>query len=95
MFAVGVSSKLHSKWLTALAAMLAVGSAALAQGHDCCKLSPAALQSEFFGYYPTCWRQFPPGRPVCPNAPLPAKPPRKPKPEGLELLPMPKPEESR
>jgi hypothetical protein len=26
--------------------------------------SPA--YSDFFGYYPTCWRDWPPGGPVCP-----------------------------
>jgi hypothetical protein len=31
-----------------------------------CKGSCAIFESPFFGYYPTCWRRFPPGQPPCP-----------------------------
>src|SRR4051812_21036226 len=54
---------------------------------------PAFANCEFFGYYPTQWRQWPPGKPQCrivptavlPTAPLPAvKPPVLPTPRELE-----------
>jgi hypothetical protein len=37
-----------------------------------CKATGAILQSEFLGYYPTCWRTWPGGERVCPS-PSPAK----------------------
>jgi hypothetical protein len=31
-----------------------------------CKATCGIFQSEFYGYYPTCWHKFPPGLPKCP-----------------------------
>jgi hypothetical protein len=40
-----------------------------------CEPSPEVFHSAFFGYYPTCWRTWPPGQPACPPAILlPAQP---------------------
>jgi hypothetical protein len=46
-----------------------------------CQPSYEVFNSPFFGYYPTCWRAWPGGQPVCPPAvllsPVPlAAPPR-------------------
>jgi hypothetical protein len=71
-----------------------------------CKGSCAIFESPFFGYYPTCWRRFPPGQPLCPPAAawgaelLPAQPlvePEKPAPSKTknqkeEVPPKPLPE---
>jgi hypothetical protein len=58
----------RTKGAVALLSLLAVSPAALPgvvkkhyRTQACC---PA--ESEFFGYYPTCWRLWPPGGPVCP-----------------------------
>jgi hypothetical protein len=47
-----------------------------------CNATGAVFQSEFFGYYPTCWRQFPPQPECCAAAT--AKAP-------IESLPQPQP----
>jgi hypothetical protein len=47
-----------------------------------CSANGAVFESEFFGYYPTCWRRFPPQPECCPA------PETQPKPEAL---PAPKP----
>ena len=40
-----------------------------------CDPSSEVFHSPFFGYYPTCWRTWPPGQPACPPAILlPAQP---------------------
>ncbi len=58
-----------------------------------CDPSSEAFHSPFFGYYPTCWRTWPPGQPACPPAILlPAQPLPEPATEKLsppkELKPM-------
>jgi len=58
-----------------------------------CDPSPEVFHSAFFGYYPTCWRTWPPGQPACPPAILlPAQPLPEPATEKLspakELKPM-------
>ena len=70
-----------------------------------CKGSCAIFESPFFGYYPSCWRRFPPGQPPCPPAAawgaelLPAQPlvePEKPAPpqnKKEEVLPKPMPDD--
>src|SRR6516164_2178963 len=52
-----------------------------------CNDNGSVFESEFFGYYPTCWRKFPP-QPEC--CPAPEVTPVKPKPVA-EALPEPKP----
>jgi hypothetical protein len=54
----------------------------LPHDHACgCRPSTAVFSSPFFGYYPTCWRLFPPGQPTCPPI---VKPPR---PEEQKRMP--------
>src|SRR5437870_2043287 len=44
-----------------------------ASGYLCrCHPSCEVFSSPFFGYYPTCWRAWPPGQPPCPPNPGPA-----------------------
>jgi len=54
--------------LGSAALLLTFGPAALAgPSKSCkCKVTGAVLQSEFLGYYPTCWRAWPGGERVCP-----------------------------
>jgi hypothetical protein len=89
------ASKVVGTGLLALIALVTASPLPFAMGRDCCRPSPQVFQSEFFGYYRTCWRPWQGGQPTCPNAPPPPRPRSAPKKgtEGLELLPMPKPEE--
>jgi hypothetical protein len=63
-----------------------------ATGPPCCQPSNAVFYSEFFGYYPTCWRQWPGGQPLCPGQHPPAKTTLRKEDRSLELLPAPLPE---
>jgi hypothetical protein len=80
----------------ALLALLAPGTRAQAGSYACrCHPSGEVFSSPFFGYYPTCWRAWPPGQPPCPPAifPLPAVEKDGSAPKGAspkeELLPRP------
>jgi hypothetical protein len=97
----------HSRKLAALAGLallLVLGSPAVAQIpnrlHTPKVCSPC--HHPYFGYYPTCWRPFPPGWYTCPYCPPPAdtgsrppgaqKPPDKgPNGNGAEQIPPPTP----
>jgi hypothetical protein len=63
----------------------------------CCEASGEVFHSPFFGYYPTCWRPWPGGQPVCPRYPIPEFPGPAVRPgtseRAIELLPLPRPEE--
>jgi hypothetical protein len=82
--------------LAVVAAAFAFSPYVRASGFKCnCEPSTAVYHSPFFGYYPTCWRQFPPGQPQCPSAPTAptAEPTRvSTKERTIELLPLPRPE---
>ncbi len=57
--------------------VLAISPSARANGwkYKRCEPSTEVFHSPFFGYYPTCWRTWPPGQPACPPAILlPAQP---------------------
>jgi|GEM_PF-6264343 len=69
------------KTVTAFAAsmllLIAAGIPRVEAGWKYCRCDPSseAFHSPFFGYYPTCWRTWPPGQPACPPAMLlPAQP---------------------
>jgi len=82
--------------LVTAAAALAVSPCVRGAGHKCnCDPSIAVYQSPFFGYYRTCWRQWPGGQPSCPSYPGPeAAEPTLPatKERIIEQLPPPRPE---
>jgi len=67
--------------LKRIAAAIAVGMLAFSTGpaaragvftYHYCNPSCEVFESPFFGYYPTCWRAWPAGQPICPPAAPPA-----------------------
>jgi hypothetical protein len=91
--------------LAGCAGLFALGSGTQAGPYKSCHCSPSrdVFQSPFFGYYPTCWRRWPGGQPVCPpNEPPSTEPSRMPRADEApaeggksppeEQLPAPKPE---
>jgi hypothetical protein len=89
------------KTFTAFAAsalLIAAGTPGVEAGcwkYGRCDPSSEVFHSPFFGYYPTCWRTWPPGQPACPPAillpaqPLPEPPPKELKPIVPEKLKSP------